>query len=71
MCKYCQWLDGEDADIQTLLSYRGKFLGFSFSLNITVEEDKIVLSFKNEEYKNLKTKQINYCPICGRDLRGL
>lgn len=62
MCECCKDIKGDN---NTLLETKKLYLGYS-----PMFKSLWVVSFdKKGQTKELETIDINYCPMCGRDLR--
>lgn len=67
-CVYCKWTE-DDNEPAFLLTFNSGILRFKNSLNITIEDNEMVLSSEFDgNYHDLMAKEINYCPMCGRKL---
>lgn len=72
-CRYCRTEENGDIpdDAEDIVDLNiGKILGAPLQVECYINEDKFHVYFTGAgDFFKAKSKKINYCPMCGRELR--
>lgn len=65
-CKYCDNLRITDGDCNNIALVYGDTIVLGNEIRLSIDISKKHLCLNGTDYDNIITKEINYCPMCGR-----